>query len=224
MVVEAEDYLMCMCDRENFVTCTDKGHLKVWSIDEEEEIADSDEIYEDSENTIISVVPFEDMIITFAENCKTIKKWGIHGLSLLAELDLSKAIEKGITTSINGNVLHLANDRNIYKIDLEDFEIIEEYSDRNTVTCMNSYSEGAKNIYVTRQINVQARENKIQQLWSQYFDGEKIEAVVSEQNNVLFILGKPENNKDCYITIYNLKNFFRYGKVTIKLPEKPQDF
>jgi hypothetical protein len=48
----------------------------------------------------------------------------------------------------------LASERNIYKIDLEEFEVLEDYWDRNFVTCMNNYASGLKNIYVTSEINV----------------------------------------------------------------------
>jgi WD40 repeat protein len=92
MVVEAEDYLMCMCDEDNFVTCTPAGHLKVWSFEEQEELMDNDEIYEEEEYQVIGVIPFEDTIVTLAENNKTIKKWDIHCLSLLGEIELSKPV------------------------------------------------------------------------------------------------------------------------------------
>ena len=154
MNIGLEDYLMCMCDEDNFATCTLEGHLKIWNIDEEEEMIDNDEVYEEDEYQIIGVVPFEDMIITFAENSKIIKKWDIHCLSLLGEIELNKPVKKGLTTDICGNVLHLASERNIYKIDLEEFEILEEWWDRNFVTCMNNYESGGKNIYVTSEINV----------------------------------------------------------------------
>ena len=56
--------------------------------------------------------------------------------------------------------MHLSSERNIFKIELEEFALLEDYWDRNMVTCMNSWSSGQKNLYVTSQINVQARENK----------------------------------------------------------------
>lgn len=218
MKISAEDYVMCMYDEDTFVTCTNEGHLKVWSIDEEEEIMDNDEIFEEESYQVIAVVPYEDTILTFAENNKMVKKWDIHCLSLLGEIELRKPVQRGLTTSICGDILHLASERNIYKIELEEFEIVEDYWDRNFVTCMNNYSGGHKNIYITSEINVQARENKNEQLWSSYFSGEKINAVISEHNNVLFVLGKPDEDTPCSISIYSLRNFFKYGKVTLILP------
>ena len=48
--------------------------------------------------------------------------------------------------------------------------------------------------------------------------------MISEHNNVLFVLGKPDDSKECSISIYSLRNFFKYGKVTVELPNKPVDF
>lgn len=215
---------MCLSDEDQFVTCTVGGVLKVWSFEEGECQAENSEVFDDEGYRIVSVVPYEDTIIVLAEGSKIIKKLDIHSLSSIGDLELTKPVGPGITCSISGSIMHLASERNIFKLELEEFTLLEDYWDRNVVTCMNSWASGQKNVYVTSQINAQARENKNTQIWSSYFAGEKIEAVASEANNVLFILGTQDDKSEVRISLYSLVNFFRYGKITITLPHKPVDF